>query len=79
MQQLRQVKIHVRTLASRRTRALVVSDERRSIALGVNSRTKLPVVRAQAAPEEDKMFTTMAERHGRQMLDLGTLDLLNSG
>jgi aminoglycoside phosphotransferase (APT) family kinase protein len=27
----------------------------------------------------DQLFTTMAERHGRQMLDLGALDLLNSG
>jgi hypothetical protein len=27
----------------------------------------------------DRLFTVMAERHGRQMLDLGTLDLLNSG
>jgi hypothetical protein len=27
----------------------------------------------------DRLFTAMAERHGRQMLDLGTLDLLNSG
>ena len=27
----------------------------------------------------DQMFTAMAERHGRQMLDLGTLHLLNKG
>jgi hypothetical protein len=27
----------------------------------------------------DQLFTAMAERHGRQMLDLGTLDLLNAG
>jgi aminoglycoside phosphotransferase (APT) family kinase protein len=30
-------------------------------------------------PRSDKMFTAMAQRHARQMLDLGTLDLLNSG
>jgi len=112
MQQLRQVEIHVRTLASRRTRALVVSDERRGIALGVNFADKAAssscasgrdyswqrcwqdyrlyapqgLIQAVCAamqtmrPERgDQMFTTMAERHGRQMLDLGTLHLLNKG